>query len=324
MSEAGDYDPGPWKGHDFRSARRAYDVHAGRSYDNARTSGVSATKCAPTSLKTDSSVPVVILVDVTGSMDEWPATIFSKLPYLDLEGKEYLGKDMEICFAAVGDAHSDKYPLQVQRFAKGTDMKKCLEALIIEGNGGGGARESYELGALYFARNVKMPNATKPILIYICDEGIYDFVDSSQAKTWAKTDISQRMSSKEAFEELKSKYSCYAIRKSYGSSSGDRRSEEDREIQEQWEEYFGADRVCDLPEAGRVVDVIFGIFARETNRVDYFIGELTGRQTPEQVKTVMKSLESIHKLPAASRKKLPSGASVTRRKGCSSESKSLL
>ena len=35
MSEAGDYDPGVWKGYDFKSARAKFDVHAGRSYADA-------------------------------------------------------------------------------------------------------------------------------------------------------------------------------------------------------------------------------------------------------------------------------------------------
>jgi hypothetical protein len=30
-------------------------------------------------------------------MGDWPATMFSKLPYLENEGKEYLGEDFEIC-----------------------------------------------------------------------------------------------------------------------------------------------------------------------------------------------------------------------------------
>ena len=172
MSEAGDFDPGPWQGHDFKSAKKKYDVHVGRSYQDAVKKKVNPNDLVPSTIATDSKAPLVVACDVTGSMGESPATIFSKCPYLDLEGKEYLGDDMAISFAAVGDAYSDQYPLQVQPFDHGLKLKKCLKELIIEGGGGGQSKESYELAALYYARNVDMPNAINPIFVFIGDEGL--------------------------------------------------------------------------------------------------------------------------------------------------------
>lgn len=325
MSESGDYDPGPWRGHDFGVARARYDRHVGRSYSDAKRTGKKKNEYFVASLETQSSAPLVIAVDVTGSMGDWPATIFSKLPYLDKEGQEYLGKDMEISFAAVGDAYSDSYPLQVRPFTKGTDLKKRLEELIIEGNGGGQATESYDLAALYYAKNVQMPNAIKPIFIFVGDEGLYDFVSNDQAKDHAGVKLEGRLSAQEALDELKQKYSVYLIRKPYDYSGGDYRSPIDKKIQEQWESYLGADHVSILPEAGRVVDVIFGVLAKETARVPYFRKELEDRQKPGQVKTVLKALETIHALPEAKEPKLlKSGKSMTRNMNGGLESKPLL
>lgn len=294
MSESGDWDPGDWKGYDFRSARKAYDAHAGRSYDDAVHKSVKLENLIPKSLKTDARSPVVIACDVTGSMGEWPATIFEKLPLLDLESKEYLD-DMSISFAAVGDAYSDKYPLQVQEFARGTELTDKLKALVIEGNGGGQVQESYDLPALYYAHNVKMSKAGKPIFIYIGDEKFYQQVDVDQAKNIAHVSLEKRIGSKEAVEDLKKKFSVYAIRKLYEGGSGDSMSDTDKAIHAQWVDYLGADHVVILPDARRVVDVIFGIFAQETGKVGYFNTELAERQTEEQVKTVTKALKTIHK-----------------------------
>ncbi len=314
MSEAADYDPGPWRGHDFKDARKAYDKHVGRSYDDAVAVGKTKTDLLEPSLKTESTNPLSIICDVTGSMGEWPAVIFSKLPYLDIEGKEYLGKDMEISFAAVGDAYSDRYPLQVRKYASGTDLEKRLKELVIEGNGGGQTCESYDLAALYYARKVEMPNAIKPITIFIGDEGLYDFVDSGQAQKIVGVSLEQKLSSRDVFEELKRKSAVYLIRKPYGNSASDSDPTNMR-IQAQWESYLGADHIAMLPEAGRVVDVIFGILAKETSRIDYFKDELTGRQTPKQVETVLKTLHAIHDLPPPKpMKRLGKGKSVLRRK----------
>ena len=336
MSEAGDFNPGHWKGHDFGTARKDYDRHVGRSYTDARSSPHSTRSgrritgkrledlISPT-LSTESTSPLVILCDETGSMGEWPATIFSKLPYLELEGQEYLGKDMEICFGAIGDAYVDKYPLQIRPFTKGVDLKARLLELVIEGGGGWQTTESYELPALYFARNVTMPKAIRPILIMIGDEQPYPFVDRAQAKQFAHVDLQERLGTEEAFKELKKKFAVYLIRKPYGESGRNEMSDVDLQIYRTWVKLLGEDYISVLPEAGRVVDVIFGILARETGRVDYFRGELEGRQEPEQVDTVYKSLRTIHSVkPADSKPKLRSGHSSMHRPSDGEESDSLL
>ncbi len=306
MSEAADFDPGPWRGHDFKAARVVYDRHAGRSYAEAVAQNKSTKDLVPPSLLTQSRSPLVISIDVTGSMEEWPATIFSKLPYLELEGKEYLGEDMEISFSAIGDAtKGDRYPLQVRPFTKGTVLKEELKNLVIEGGGGGGGEESYQLAALYYARKVSMPNAIQSIHIFIGDEQPYQVVDPNEAKNFAYEDLHQRLSTRDIFEELKQKYSVYIIRKPYLGI--------DSIIQDHWEKLLGVDHIAPLPDPNRVVDVIFGILAKETARVNYFKTEIEGRQSPAQIAAVYKSLETIHALPKGIQRALRSGRSVLHR-----------
>lgn len=315
MSEAGDWDPGPWKGHNFKSAKKKYDVHVGRSYGDAVKKSVNPDKLVPPDLHTDSNAPLVIACDVTGSMGESPATIFSKCPYLDLEGKEYLGDDLAISFAAIGDAYSDNYPLQVRPFAKGLDLKKRLEELIIEGGGGGQSMETYDLAALYYATHVEMPNALNPIFVFIGDEGLYEFVDKAQAKRWTRTTLEKRMSYKEVLQALQQKYAVYCIRQPYSKTGTDKMSATDKKIHKQWADVLGEDHMAFLPDATRIVDVIFGILAKETGRVKYFQEEITQRQTPKQVNTAMKGLKTILGLPApSSKRKKASGKSVTTKK----------
>jgi hypothetical protein len=297
MSESGDYSPGVWKGHDFASARRTYDAHVGRSYDAAVSAGKGTKDLITDQVRTESTAPVVIVIDETGSMGDWPATIFSKLPYLENEGKEYLGDDFEICFMAIGDAYcNEQYPLQVRPWAKGLDLKDRLAELVIEGGGGGQETESYDLAALFAAERIEIPNAIKPIMIFIGDEKCYDFVNTDQARDLCGVDLKKSLSTEQVFKKLMNKFSVYIIRKAYGTSADNSLSAEDKRITAHWERLLGTDRICNLPEAGRVVDVIFGIFARESGRVDYFKDELEGRQEPDQVQTVYKSLATIHKV----------------------------
>ncbi len=339
MSESGDYTPAShWSGYDFATARRAYASHvvdAGPSrVASATAASVDAASLVPESLETECEAPLVLAIDVTGSMGDWPATIFSKLPYLEHEAQEYLGKDLEISFSAIGDYFSDSYPLQVQPFVKGKELKNSLEKLMIEGGGGGSSQESYDLAALYYGRNVKCPNAIKkPVLIFIGDEGIYSIIDETAATDLCHVDISdkKKLTPTRVFEELQEKFNVYIVRKPYNCDSNSPSSDEVR-IRTQWVDLLGADHVISLPDPNRVVDVIFGILAEEAGRFSDFEKELKERQGKDvdgdaKISVVMKSLVTIH-----SKKKLggPSskakskakkeGKSITRKTTSSSKS----
>ncbi|MDQ7814383.1 MAG: hypothetical protein RDU25_01060 [Patescibacteria group bacterium] len=302
MAEGADYEPGCWQGHDFAQARQQYVAHAGRSYEEARGSGRTCQDLVPKTISTQCSWPLIFICDQTGSMGKWPGVIFSKAPYLELEGQEYLGKDMEISFAAIGDARNNEtYPLQVRPFTKGTDIKTRLQELVIEGGGGGQTYETYELAALYFARNVAFPKAIrKPVMIFIGDESPYDRIEPDLAKRYCHVNLQESITTRAVFAELCAKYSVYLIRKTYEEGHGDRMSTTDRRIRSDWAKLIGEERISDLDVPERVVDVTFGLLALETDRVPYFRDEIKGRQTSEQVAIVSKALSTIHVVAASS------------------------
>jgi hypothetical protein len=250
---------------------------------------------------------VIVVVDETGSMGEWPKVMFSKLPYLEHETKEYLGDDAEFCFMAIGDAtNGEKYPLQVRPFAKGLDLKTRLDELVIEGQGGGSGSETYEIAALFAAEKIDMPKAIKPIIIFIGDELTYDTISRDNAENLCGIKTEKPIVTSDVFKKLKEKMAVYFIQKSYGSGSGSGNtiSERDRSAHSSWAKLVGEDHIAVLPSADRVVDVIFGILAKETGRIAYFENELEDRQLADKdgkskVDMVYKSLVTIHKIPEA-------------------------
>lgn len=305
MSESGDYTPSAWSGHDYNDASAFYDPKAGRGYattsrtrsssaGSSRTSHVDRENLLEPRVSTDSEAPFVIFSDVTGSMGKWPATMFAKLPFLDDQVKVYLGQDAKVCFGAVGDAYSDNYPLQVRPFGVGPELMDRMKELYIEGGGGGQLCETYELAALYALHNIDIPNAIKPVLIMIGDEKPYQSVSPDVANEYVGVNLERVFTTEEIFSALMRKFEVFIIRKPYESSSGNSMSSSDREIHECWVSLVGSDRVVDLPDPARVVDVIFGILAKVTGRFDDFEAEINKRQRPDQVKTVMTSLKTIH------------------------------
>lgn len=122
------------------------------------------------------SIPVIIGLDVTGSMGKIPHDLIkSGLPTMmtTLIGKGL--NDAAVCFIAIGDHKSDKAPLQVAQFESGDlELDTHLENTWLEGNGGGNNGESYFL-AWYFAARKTQTDAwdkrkTKGFLFTIGDE----------------------------------------------------------------------------------------------------------------------------------------------------------
>jgi hypothetical protein len=288
MSEGADYETASWGGHDFSTARKAYDIHAGRSYSEAVQKGTKATDLIPRLISSDCARPLIVACDVTGSMGQKPAEIFRKIPYLAHESKFYLGQDTQIAWAAIGDAFCDKFPLQVRPFAQDQQLAEELKELKIEGGGGGNAGESYELAAYYFLNNTKFVEGAKPVLIFIADEPLFDHLNSAHARDFTYETIRQDVDTGAIFQKLQKMFSVYLIEMSGGRS----------DVRRTWSKVLSAERIAPLTDAERVNDVIFGILAREVDRVDEFKKEIEERQRPDQVRTVYESLKTVHRAAA--------------------------
>ncbi len=300
MTEAGDYEPSSWaKSHDFGAARRSYANKAKAKASKAKSSKAMARDSyLEKTVETASERSLVVCCDVTRSMGSWPRIIFSKLPFLEYEAKIYMGDDVEICFAGVGDAFSDSYPMQVRPFSRGEDLPKRMEELIIERGGGGSGEESYELAAAYFAYNCEMPNAVDPIMIFIGDERIYDRLFKRTAKKHAQVDLPKVQTKEQLFDSLKQKFDVYLVQK-ITEVRGNELTKRDKRVYDCWEPLVGADHIVFLPSPERVVDVIFGILGEATGKRDYFVEELEHRQLAdeggrEKVDRVLSAMKTIH------------------------------
>jgi len=102
------------------------------------------------------SVPIIVAFDVTGSMGHVPklfaTELLGKLMRMLVEGGYVT--DPQLLFAAVGDAVSDRAPLQVGQFESGLEMDMWLTKIWLEG-GGGDAPESYPLVDWFAAYHTK-------------------------------------------------------------------------------------------------------------------------------------------------------------------------
>jgi hypothetical protein len=98
------------------------------------------------------SVPIIIALDLTGSMRDVPiALVRDGLPHIMSNIIQHGIPDPQLLFLGVGDHETDRAPLQVGQFESSDEkLDQWLTKTYIEAGGGSNAGESYLL-AHYFA-----------------------------------------------------------------------------------------------------------------------------------------------------------------------------
>jgi hypothetical protein len=104
------------------------------------------------------SFGVVFALDVTGSMGDIPRLLARReLPKFMKILTDAGFADAQLLFTAVGDATSDRAPLQVGQFESTAKlMDQWLTWSYLEGGGGGTGSESYELAMYFLAEHTEM------------------------------------------------------------------------------------------------------------------------------------------------------------------------
>lgn len=122
------------------------------------------------------STPIIIALDVTGSMMDTPyEMIKDNLPKI-MDAVMQLGvQDPQLLFMAVGDHEYDRYPIQTGQFESDTaKILDTLQGLVLEGGGGGNAGESYLLAHIIAGYHTETDSyfkrGTKGFLFTIGDE----------------------------------------------------------------------------------------------------------------------------------------------------------
>ena len=290
------------------------DVYSGRSsggWDyktDVVDSSFAKARCADDSvtdakriLKCDNQNPIVIAMDVTGSMGIASKVIYDKMPMFfgQIKIQNYL-PDPAVSFAAVGDTTCDRSPIQICDFETGEKLDEWLEKLYLEGGGGGGAKESYEMFAYYYLKNVELTHKNKnPFFFFIGDEGFYKDISPSNISKYFGT-TNEKQNSEDVMKELLKAYNgnVFLAHKPYSWAA------EDKNIVRQWTDALGQENILTLEDPKSVVDVMLGAVAlvSESRDLDSFIADLKGlgadkdrTQSPKRISDVTKSLSDLNK-----------------------------
>jgi hypothetical protein len=162
------------------------------------------------------STAISVIFDETGSMGNIPLVFQKKLGELMsvLLVKGYI-QDPQILFGALGDATSDRVPLQVGQFESGVEMDEHLRNIILEGNGGGTNHESYELALYFLARHTAIDcwekRGRKGYAFLIGDEMAYKFVNKKHVATHIGDDLEKDILLRQIINEVQRRYHLFFI-----------------------------------------------------------------------------------------------------------------
>ena len=193
-------------------------------------------------------IPIVMALDVTRSRGDDTKVMYEKLPMFigQLELHGYV-PGAAISFAAVGDANSDRAPIQVGQFEADNRLDAVLKNFWIEEGGGGTGQESYELAAYFYARHTKLSaheRGEKGFFFFVGDEGFYPKVSKDHVKAIFGRDEPADIDSRQIFAELQDRFNVFYIFPK--ASFEDRKQDIDAEIKQRVEAAGGQYKNVDV------------------------------------------------------------------------------
>lgn len=163
------------------------------------------------------SVGIVFALDVTGSMGNIPDLLARKhLPTFMKTLMDFGVADPQVLFMAVGDAVSDRAPLQVGQFESSErEMDQWLTWSYLEGGGGAFGTESYELGIYFAARHTDMDcfrkRGRRGFFFMTGDERPYPYVSRKQALELVGDTLAEDVAVSAAIDELSRTFEAFYL-----------------------------------------------------------------------------------------------------------------
>lgn len=163
------------------------------------------------------ATPIILGLDVTGSMGDLAATIAKESLHTlmtELYDKQPV-PDPHIMFMAIGDAYCDYSPLQVSQFEADIRIAEQLTDIYFEGHGGGNGGESYLLAWYFAARHTKIDSfekhGRKGFLFTMGDEPNHSKLTANQVKEIFGDDIEADLTAEELLTEVSRQYEVFHL-----------------------------------------------------------------------------------------------------------------
>lgn len=205
------------------------------------------------------TLPVILALDVTGSMGEAAVEVAKKLNVIMTKLYKDV-KDVEFMIMGIGDLAYDDCPIQVSQFESDIRIAEQLDKIYFEFGGGGNSFESYTAAWYFGSRHTKLDclnRGRKGIIITMGDEQLNPYLPLKGRRSGLMEatgdDLQSDVETKDLYDEASQKFNIYHLDVSHGY-----RWDED-EIEKSYKKYLDDihfRRVTMDSIANEIVDII--------------------------------------------------------------------
>ena len=160
------------------------------------------------------TIPVILALDVTGSMGEACSETAAALGVIMTKLYEKF-KDIEFCVMGIGDLAYDVAPIQMSQFESDVRIAEALDKVYMEHGGGSNAYESYTAAWYMGLHHTKLDcfdqQGRKGIIITMGDEPLNPYLPYEKLSKALGRTIQGDVDTKELYEEASKKFDIFHI-----------------------------------------------------------------------------------------------------------------
>jgi len=193
------------------SAREIYTQHKLADCLNP----YKVTRACHDSAEHPETLPVILALDVTGSMGGAAVKVRQKLNEIMTQLYDDPNvKDVEFCVMGIGDLWCDRAPIQMSQFESDIRIMEQSGEIYFEGGGGGNTYESYTAAwymGLYHTDLHCWNHGQKGIIITLGDECPNPILDKDALRTVIGDNIEADVKTNELYDLAKDKFNIFHI-----------------------------------------------------------------------------------------------------------------
>lgn len=159
------------------------------------------------------TIPVILALDVTGSMGSAAAEVAKKISEITVSLFNKV-KDVEFMTMAIGDMSYDRVPLQASQFESDIRIAEQLDKVFFEGGGGGNGFESYTSAWYFGINNTTLDcwkRGKKGIIITLGDEALNPYLPASKIRSVIGGSVEKDVETKDLYPETIKKFDVYHL-----------------------------------------------------------------------------------------------------------------
>lgn len=205
----------------IRGSYSNQDMFKARNIDSALDPKNVIRECCDTE-EHPNTIPVILALDVTGSMGQAAVEVAKKLNVIMTKLYEKV-TDVEFLIMGIGDLACDSYPIQASQFESDIRIAEQLDKIYFEFGGGGNSYESYTAAWYFGSRHTKLDclnRGRKGIIITMGDEQLNPYLPLKGYRSGlieaTGDNLQADVETKDLYNEASQKFNIYHLDVNHG------------------------------------------------------------------------------------------------------------